>query len=120
MLLVFYPFAFTRVCGSELADLEQNLVALRDRGAEVLVVSVDSMYSQRVFAEREGYSYPMLADFWPHGAVAKSYGVFDDQAGVARRGTFLIDHHGLVRWQMTTRMGEARSVAAYFAALAQA
>jgi alkyl hydroperoxide reductase subunit AhpC len=60
----------------------------------------------------------MLSDFWPHGAVASSYGVFDAERGVALRGTFIIDALGVVRWKVVNPIPEARDVASYAKALA--
>lgn len=117
VLLVFYPSAFTGTCSRELTELQQHLGELSERGVAVLAISVDSMYSQRVFADREGFSFRLLADFWPHGAVAKSYGIFDESSGVALRGTFLIDGQGVVRWSVVSDMGQARRMADYLDAL---
>jgi mycoredoxin-dependent peroxiredoxin len=110
VLLVFYPFAFTGVCGGELHALEAARTELATLGATILTVSVDSMYCQRVFAEREGFGFPMLADFWPHGGAASAYGVFHEGAGVARRGSFLIDIEGTVRWTVLKEIPDARDI----------
>jgi alkyl hydroperoxide reductase subunit AhpC len=76
------------------------------------------MFTQRIFAEKEGYEFPVLADFWPHGAVAQSYGIFDDARGCALRGTFIIDKEGIVRWQVVNGLGDARNLDDYKTALA--
>jgi peroxiredoxin len=110
VLLVFYPFAFTGVCGGELHVLEEARPELAAQGATILTVSVDSMYCQRVYAEREGFGFPMLSDFWPHGGVASAYGVFHQDVGVARRGTFLIDRQGTVRWTVLNEIPDARDI----------
>ena len=111
VLLVFYPFAFTGVCGGELHALEEARAELAAGGVTILTVSVDSMYCQRVFAEREGFGFPMLADFWPHGGVASAYGVFHEGAGVSRRGSFLINLEGTVRWTVLNEIPDARDLA---------
>ena len=77
VLLVFYPFAFTGTCQGELAACGTTC-RLQNDGVQVLTVSVDSVYAHKVWADREGYDFPLLADFWPHGAVAQAYGVFND------------------------------------------
>lgn len=118
VLLVFYPFAFTGVCTGELKALEANLEAIRTAGAEPFAVSCDSMFSLRVFAEAEGLSFPMLSDFWPHGAVASAYGVFDAERGCAVRGTYLIDRAGRVRWRVVNPIPDARDVDSYLEAIA--
>ena len=110
VLLVFYPFAFTGVCGGELHALEEASAELAADGVTILTVSVDSMYSQRVFAEREGFTFRMLADFWPHGGVASAYGVLHEEAGVARRGSFLVDAVGTVRWAVLNEIPDARDI----------
>jgi peroxiredoxin (alkyl hydroperoxide reductase subunit C) len=108
VLLVFYPLAFTGTCQGEMAEIRDNLTEYANDYVQVLTVSVDSAYSHKVWAEREGYNFPLLADFWPHGAVAQAYGVFNDKAGFANRGTFVIDKEGVVRYAHTQGPGEAR------------
>jgi mycoredoxin-dependent peroxiredoxin len=117
VLLVFYPFAFTGVCTGELAAIRDEPSFGDD--AQVLTVSVDSVYVQRVFAERENLTYPLLSDFWPHGAVAQAYGVFDDERGCALRGTFVIDKDGVVRWKVVNDLPDARDVGEYLKVLAE-
>ncbi len=79
----------------------------------VLAVSVDSMFAQRAWADRERFDVTLLSDFWPHGQVARLYGVFDEVKGVASRGTFVIDGQGVVRWTVATAIGQPRDVAEY-------
>jgi peroxiredoxin len=119
VVLVFYPFAFTGVCTGEMCAIRDDLAALQNDDTQVLAVSCDPVASLRVFAERERFDYPLLSDFWPHGAVATSYGVFNDTIGAAERGTFVIDRQGVVRWAVRTALGEARDLAAYQKALAE-
>jgi peroxiredoxin len=106
--VVFYPFAFTGVCTGELRALRDALPTLSPT-ATLVAVSCDSMFSLRVFADAEGLTYPLLSDFWPHGAVARAYGVFDAERGCALRGTFVIDRAGIVRWQVVNAVPDARS-----------
>jgi len=84
----------------------------------VLGISVDSKFAQRAYAEKEGYAFDLLADFWPHGAVAEQYGVFDPGSGMAKRGTFIIDASGIVRYVVVNPRGQARDFAGYRSALA--
>ena len=114
VVLVFYPLAFSGICGSELSALRDQPI----EGARLLAVSVDSVFALRAWADREGYTFPLLSDFWPHGQVARAYGVFDEERGVARRGTFIIDGEGVVRWSVVNPISEARDVADYVKALA--
>ena len=117
--LVFFPLAFSSTCTSELCDLRDNLALFSDKSIELLGVSVDSKATQRAFAEAEGYDFNLLADFWPHGAVAKEYGVFLPEKGFANRASFLIDLNGIIRASFVTAPGEARSIAGYRDALAE-
>lgn len=118
VVLVFYPFAFSGICTGELCELRDNLALFEDADAVVLGVSVDSKFAQRAYAEKEGYAFDLLADFWPHGAVASRYGVFDAGSGMAKRGTFIIDASGVVRYVVVNPRGQARDFAEYRAALA--
>jgi peroxiredoxin len=94
--LVFYPFTFTGVCRGELCELRDDLRSFEAAGVQVLAISCDSVHAQRTWAEEEGFSFPLLSDFWPHGEVAKAYGVFNEDLGCAVRRTFLIDTEGTV------------------------
>ena len=115
--LVFFPLAFSSTCTSELCELRDNLSLFVSSEVELLGISVDSKATLRAFAEHEGYDFTLLADFWPHGAVAKEYGVFLDHKGFANRATFLIDTAGIIRSSLITAPGEARSLTAYREAL---
>ena len=118
VLLVFYPLAFTGTCQGELCSVRDNLNDFVNDAVQVLTVSVDSSPAHKVWAEREGYEFPLLADFWPHGAVAQAYGVFNDERGFANRGTFIIDKQGVVRFAEMTGPGQPRDQDAWRKALA--
>jgi peroxiredoxin (alkyl hydroperoxide reductase subunit C) len=115
VLLVFYPFAFTGICQGELTAVRDHLVEFGQ--TQVLAISVDSVYAHKVWAEREGYDFPLLADFWPHGEVARAYGVFNEKTGAANRGTFLVDRAGIVRYAAVNGPGEPRNDDVWRAAL---
>lgn len=119
VVLVFYPMTFTGVCTGELCELRDRLPQFEGEDVQVIAVSCDNVPSHRVLAHQEGLEYPILADFWPHGAVADEYGVFDAQLGVALRGTFVIDKAGVVRWKVVNQIPDARQIADYEAALAE-
>ncbi|MDP9888059.1 peroxiredoxin [Pseudarthrobacter enclensis] len=116
--LVFYPFAFSGICTGELCEIRDNLGLFDDSNAVVLAVSVDSKFSLRAYAAQEGYTFDLLADFWPHGGVAGAYGVFDAGSGMAKRATFIIDAEGRVRYSVVNPRGQARDFAEYRKALA--
>ncbi len=96
VVLVFYPFTFTGVCRGELCELRDDIASFEAAGVQVLAVSCDSVHSQRKWAEEEGFNFPVLSDFWPHGEVSKAYGVFNESLGCANRQTFVIDTSGAV------------------------
>jgi len=118
VLIVFYPAAFTGICTGELCKLRDDLGTFQNDDVQVATVSVDSVYSHKIFSEREGYEFPLLADFWPHGAVAQAYGVFNEAAGIAERGTFLVDKTGVVRFAEHNTPGEGRDADDWRAAIA--
>ena len=117
VVLLFYPFAFSGTCTGELCALRDDLSAFQNDDVQLLAISCDHMFSQRAFAEQEGYKFPVLSDYWPHGAVAKSYGVFEEARGCAKRGSFVIDKAGILRWQVNNGW-VARNIDDYKAAIA--
>ena len=116
--LVFIPWAFTRTCQGELCTLRDELEDFTGEDSQLLVVTCDARPSLARWAEDQGYAFPLLSDHWPHGEVARAYGVFDERVGVALRGTFVIDAEGVVRWKVVNPIGEARSTGDYRTALA--
>ncbi|HVT76591.1 MAG TPA: peroxiredoxin [Acidimicrobiales bacterium] len=118
--LVFYPFTFTGVCQGELCALRDDMSRYENAGVQVLAVSCDTAPAQKKWAEEQGYNFPVLADFWPHGKVAQDYGVFNDKLGCAMRHTFLIDKDGTVVDHFDTdAIGTPREQARYEEALAK-
>lgn len=102
VVITFYPFSFTGTCTGELCALRDDLGAFQNEKVQLLAISCDSRFVQRVFAEKEGYEFPVLSDFWPHGEVATAYGVFDEARGCAVRGSFIVDKAGIVRYAINT------------------
>ncbi|QGK69339.1 redoxin domain-containing protein [Allosaccharopolyspora coralli] len=118
VLLVFYPFAFSGVCQGELCQVRDELAEFQNDKVQVVGVSVDTPFALKAWAEQQGYTFPLLSDFWPHGEVAKAYGVFNEKAGMALRGTFLIDSAGEVVFSEVNQPGEARDQEAWKKAIA--
>lgn len=116
--IVFFPFAFSGICTGELCELRDHIEIFDQAGVTLLAISCDSVFSLKAWADQEGYSFDLLSDFWPHGEVSRAYGVFDEKAGLAVRGTFLLDGDGVVRWSVVNQPGEARDFGAYQAAIA--
>jgi mycoredoxin-dependent peroxiredoxin len=108
VLIVFYPLAFTGICTGELCAVRDDIASFQNDEVQVVSISVDSVYAHKIFSEREGYDFPLLSDFWPHGAIARAYGVFNEIAGIANRGTFLVDKDGVVRFAEMNLPGEGR------------
>jgi peroxiredoxin len=117
VLIVFYPLAFTGICTGELCAVRDDMSAFENDDVLTVSISVDSVYTHKIFAEREGYEFPLLADFWPHGGVAQTYGVFNEIAGIANRGTFLVDKDGIVRFAEMNNPGEGRDADEWRAAI---
>jgi mycoredoxin-dependent peroxiredoxin len=117
VVIVFYPFAFSGICTGELCEIRDNLGDFESDDVQVLAVSCDHMFTQRAWSDVEGYFFPMLSDYWPHGAAAQAYGVFEQSGGFSTRGTFLIDRDGVVRWTLVNGTSEKRDFAGYRAAL---
>ena len=109
VLLVFHPFAFTAVCEDEARDLQENLQSFRDAGTEIVFVSCDPSAARQAWREQLGAEYTFASDFWPHGAAAKAYGVFNEATGAPHRGTFLIDRGGTVIWSLIKERDERRT-----------
>ena len=118
VVLMFYPLAFTGVCQGELCTIRDEITSFDNDDVVTLAVSVDSVFSHKVWADREGYQFRLLSDFWPHGKVAADYGVFDADLGVAVRGTFIVDKAGTVRYTVVNAIPDARDADEYLKVLA--
>ncbi|MBM3675315.1 MAG: peroxiredoxin [Actinobacteria bacterium] len=120
VVLVFYPFTFSGLCQGELCEIRDDPSTFEDAGAAVLAISCDTRHAQGIWAEQQGFTFPVLSDFWPHGAVAKAYGVFNEQLGCANRGSFVIDKDGtVVAAFASANLSTPRARAEYEAALAE-
>ncbi len=120
VVLVFYPFTFTGNCEGELCEIRDDPSAFASSDAQVLALSCDTRHAQKQWSEQQGFGFPVLSDFWPHGAVAKAYGVFNEDLGCANRATFVIDKAGkVVDTFSSANLGTRREKAEYDAALAK-
>jgi peroxiredoxin (alkyl hydroperoxide reductase subunit C) len=117
VVVVFFPFAFSGICTGELCEIRDNLGAFSSDDVQVLAISCDHMFTQRAWSDAQGYFFPVLSDFWPHGATAEAFGVLQASSGAALRGTFLIDRDGVVRWSEVNGMSEKRDFSGYHSAL---
>ena len=109
-LLVFYPFAFSSICTGELLEIQLNIDEFVNDRVQVYGVSCDPTHALRAWAAHEGYRFPLLSDFWPHGEASRAFGVFDETSGMSVRGTFLVTPSMEVRWSLVHGPGEAREI----------
>lgn len=117
VVVVFYPMSFTGVCEAEMCGIRDSVEFFRNDDVETLAISVDSPPTHQRWAHEQGFDFPLLSDFWPHGEVARIYGVFDERLGVARRGTFIVDRDGMVVYTDDNPVPDARDQEAWKAAL---
>lgn len=118
VVVVFYPLAFTRVCQSELCGIRDSITDFSSADVQTLAISVDSSAVHATWAAEQAYPFPLLADSWPHGAVAKAYGVLDERTGLAQRATFIVDKQGKVAYKVVNAFPDARDLDDYRAVLA--
>ncbi len=118
VVVVFYPLSFTGTCQGELCEIRDAIADFSGDDVQTLAVSVDSSAVHKRWADEQGYTFPLLADFWPHGDVARAYGVFDEERGLAVRGTFIVDKSGTVAYAVVNAIPDARDPEEYRRALA--
>ena len=119
VLVVFYPLAFSGICTNELCSVRDDLPNFQNDDVQILAISVDHPFTLKAWSDAQGYDFPLLADFWPHGEVATAYGVFNDTRGMALRGTFLVDKDGIVRFSEVNQPGDARDQGGWKKAVAE-
>ena len=119
VVLVFYPLAFTGTCQGEMCAIRDSIEEFSGDDVQTLAVSVDSTAVHKKWADEQGYTFPLLADFWPHGDVARTYGVLQEEIGLALRGTFIIDKQGVVAYKVVNEIPDARDLDAYREVLAR-
>ena len=118
VVVVFYPLSFTPTCQGELCAIRDSLPDFDGEDVQTLAISCDTTAVHKRWAEDQGYAFPLLADFWPHGEVAKAYGVFDEASGLAQRGTFIVDKQGKVVYTVVNAIKSPRDLDEYRSVLA--
>ena len=98
VVLVFYPLDFSPLCTTEHVCFINDLKEFESLNAQVLGLSVDSVWTHQAFAEKMGIPYPLLADFHPRGAVAQMFGVYVPDRGVSGRAVAIVDKAGKIAW----------------------
>lgn len=119
VVIVFYPLSFTGLCEAEMCSIRDSIGSFRNEEVETLAISVDAPPTHARWAHEQGFEFPLLSDFWPHGEVARTYGVFEDALGVATRGTFIVDKGGTVIYTDRHPIPEARDQDAWKLALTE-
>jgi peroxiredoxin len=118
-VIVFIPFAFTRTCESELCQIRDEYSLFADSGARVVAITCNTLHANKVWSEQQGFSFDILSDFWPHGAVSRKYNTFNEGYGYAERTTYFLDENGIITGlTRSEQLGEARDFDDYRAALA--
>ena len=96
-LIVFIPFPFTGNCQDELCTIRDRHAELNDLDANVVAITTNPIFSNKAWSDQNGLDFPVLSDFWPHGAITDAYGTFDPKVGAANRSTYVLDEDGIVR-----------------------
>ena len=92
VLLSFHPLAWTKVCAEQMKSLEENQELFASLSSVAFGISVDPMPSKRAWARELGITHiRFLSDFWPHGELARTYGIFKEKEGVSERANIIID-----------------------------
>ena len=119
LVLVFYPSDFSPVCTDQLSVYQEVLPQIEEAGAQLVGISVDGAFCHRAFREHQGLTMTLLADFHPKGEVAKAYGVWSQEHGVAGRALVMVDPQGVVQWSYLSPPLEVPGANLIFDALEQ-
>jgi peroxiredoxin len=119
VVLVFYPADFSRVCTDQLSVYQEVLPQFEEAGTQLVGISVDGAFCHKAFQEHQGLTIPLLADFHPKGEVAKAYGVWSEQHGVAGRALVMVGPDGVVQWSYMSPPLEVPGANLIFDALEQ-
>lgn len=105
VILVFYPADWSPVCGDQLVLYNETLKYFQKHNAVVMAISVDGKWCHISFSNDRKLHFPLLSDFEPKGAVAKQYGVYDEELGECKRALFVLDEKGIIRWNYLSPIG---------------
>jgi peroxiredoxin len=120
-IIAFIPFPHTGICDTEACALRDDYSSLSADGSKVVIITTHAAPLVKVWAEQHQIPFPVLSDYWPHGAVAQAYGCFNEQVGVAMRASYILDADGVVKDIIKTdALGEQRDHSKYAPALANA
>ncbi len=117
-MIVFMPYPHTPTCESEACEIRDNWGSFEALGAKVVMITTHAIPTNRSWAEEQGYRFPILSDYWPHGEVSRAYDTFDETFGYAKRTTYVLDSEGVIRDVVASdALREARPFSAYVPAL---
>jgi mycoredoxin-dependent peroxiredoxin len=117
-VIVFIPFAFTRTCEAELCQIRDEYSLFHESGVRVVAITCNTLHANRAWREQQGYQFDILSDWWPHGAVSKSYETFNERFGYAERTSYFLDEKGvIVEVARSENLGEVRDFEIYRATL---
>ncbi len=115
VLLSFHPLAGTSVCTKQMQSLDENKEKFDELNTVPLGISVDSVPAKKLWAKDIGVEkVRLLSDFWPHGGVAKKYGLFDDEKGFSKRANIIIDEDGNIIFKKVYPIGEVPDIEEIF------
>jgi peroxiredoxin (alkyl hydroperoxide reductase subunit C) len=120
-MMVFMPYPHTPTCESEACEIRDNWASFETLGAKVVMITTHAIPTNRSWAEAQGFQFPILSDYWPHGEVSRAYETFDETFGYAKRTTYVLDAEGVIREVIASdQLREARPFADYLPALESA
>lgn len=105
VILVFYPADWSPICGDQLALYNELREEFAKFDAALLAISVDGVWCHQAFVQNRGYQFRLLSDFEPKGEIARRYGVYRDQDGIAERALFVLDGAGVIQWSYVSPVG---------------
>jgi peroxiredoxin (alkyl hydroperoxide reductase subunit C) len=118
-IIAFIPFPYTGNCDTEACALRDDYSSLSADGSKVVIITAHARPNNTQWAQQNNIPFPVLADYWPHGAVAQAYGCFNDAVGVAMRASYVLDKDGIVRQIIQSEgLGQVRDHSQYAKALA--
>jgi peroxiredoxin len=118
VVVAFHPLAFTPVCAAQMCGYESDLSRFDAADAAVLGISIDAQPAKAAWAQTLGpISFDLLSDFYPHGDVARKYGVFREKDGISERAIFVVDKTGKITWARVYDIPQQPDNADIFAAL---
>ncbi len=105
VILAFYPADWSPVCGSQMNLYNEMGKYFTGHNAQLIGISVDSKWCHSAFSGENHFYFPLLADFEPKGAVARSYEAYDERTGECRRALYVLDETGIIRWNYLSPVG---------------